>query len=396
MSEENTNQETPEISAGEMQIYEAAKLSPIAASDPEVQEVVKKVEAYQNSTSANNAQTEAKKEETQEPEGKQPESTEEPEKKDPKDIKSFFTQNRETGVEFTEDITEFIKNKYSIDNPDTFINSVDNWRKDAQEKADLEKEYNTLVDHFSNLPEGINKILDDYSKGLDWKESAKSGLGGLDYNSDFGNQKPEEVVKHYFKDFYSETKKSYDDGDIDEIEYKEQIARFSSAAKSLYEQDRTRIEQEKSKMVEQQKEQLERLSGSAKKSLETFRSGNPIFSDKTYQTKLDKIYKDLDKGDISKYFVEKDGTWKSDAVEKLFFAVYGKDEGEKALEAARKDGISQGRQEVVDRGNKTPNVSSSQTKGMTEEQMVRQMAGSSFVGSTLGVKNPFAPKAPSK
>lgn len=391
MSEEN---QAPQITDGERQIYEAAQASPFIANDPEVQEVVKKVEASlggqqaptstptqtptEEPTSANNAQAE---------EPKKPATAEE--------IKSIFTQSSGNTIEFDEKISAFIKDKYSIDNPDTFINSVDNWRTDAQKKAELEKEYNALVDNFSNLPQGINDILDAYSTGRDWTEVAKNSFAGLDYSKPFSNQNTEDIVKHYFKDFYNETKRNLDEGDISDSEYKEQLARFSTAAKSLYEQDRTRLDEEKNRMVEQQREQLERLSGSAKKSLEAFRNANPIFSEKSYQSKLDKIYKDLDSNNISRYFVDKDGTWKTDAVERLFYAVYGKEEGQKALEAARKDGISQGRQDVVDRGNKTPNVGTSQTSGMTENQMLEQLRKSTFVGSTFK-SNPFAPKAPKK
>ena len=394
MSEEN---QELQITDGERQIYEAAQASPFVANDPEVQEVVKKVESVLGSQ-----QTQAPTQQmNEEPDGQEKTNANNSQDNEPvkppttEEVASIFNQKRVNAIEFDESISNFIKDKYSIDNPDTFINSVDNWRRDAQKKVELEKEYNALVDNFTSLPKGINDILDAYSTGQDWTEVAKSSIAGLDYSKSFSNQNTEDIVKHYFKDFYIETKNNLDEGDISDIEYKEQLARFSTAAKSLYEQDRTRLEHEKTKIVESQKEQLEKLSGSARKSLEVFRNGNPIFSHKSYQSKLDKIYKDLDGNNISRYFVDKDGTWKPEAVERLFYAVYGKEEGEKALEAARKDGISQGRQDVVDRGNKTPNVGTSQTSGMTENQMMENLRKTTFVGSTFK-SNPFAPKVSKK
>ena len=60
----------------------------------------------------------------------------------------------------------------------------------------------------------------------------------------------------------------------------------------------------------------------------------------------------------------------------------------------KKADASEAKKEVVDRGNKKPNVKSSQQQGMTEEQMMNELKDKTFVGSTLSKNqnNPFGVK----
>lgn len=377
------------LSPSEQEFLQKVELSPFMASNPEVQEKIEQIKAKQKETPQ---PKDNRNEEVSQENDKEDSEGDSKKSKAESKISSFFDQKKNVEVEFTEDLTNFIKNKYSIEDPNTFINSVDNWRKDAQKKSELEKEYNAVTDYFASLPEGLTNVLEAYGKGEDWQSVAKQSLETIDYSQPFERQSSEDVVKKYFPEYYETQKKALEGGDIDEVEMQEQLARITPSAKKLFEEERKRIEEEKQNILQTQQQQIESLRESAKSSLESFRNENPIFGEKSYRSKLDKIYNDLDNGDISKHFVNKDGTWKGDAVEKLFFALYGKEEGQKAVENARKEGASQGAMDVVDRGNRKPNVKSSQVQGMSEEQLLKQTAGRSFVGSTLGRKNPFAPK----
>lgn len=385
------------ISDGERAIYDYAQTSPTAANDPEVKKVVEKVEAFNKGEALPPQDQEQEIEKTFVDKKETQESTPEPTKEETTDEEtvSFFNQKpKSTGLSFNEEVAEAIKGKYSIEDTDTFFNSVDKWRKDSQDKVAIEKEYQSVVDMFAQLPDGLNDMIQAFSRGEDWRSVAVNSVQSMDYSKPFESQDHETLVKTYMKDLYAEQQAKLAEGDIDSYEFKDNMKKFSTYTKSLYGADQKEVTSRRDQIQQEQQEKLERLSSSAKDSLETFRDANPIFGQKEYRSKLDKISKDLDGNNISKYFVDKDGTWRKDAVERLFYAVYGREEAEKALSNARKDAASEAKKEVVDRGNKKPNVKSSQQQGMTEEQMMNELKDKTFVGSTLSKNqnNPFGVK----
>jgi len=382
--------ENPQISQADMEIASYVELNPNAINDPEIKEVMDRIQGMQSQESEDKTLIENDDEKAETTEEKKVEA-----KTNEEVVESIFNQkSKSLGLSFNEEVAEAIKKKYSIEDSDKFFNSVDTWRKDSQERADIEKQLNQVTDSIAGLPEGIVNMIEAYTSGNDWTSVAKDSFGGLDYTKSFESHNKEEMVKHYLGDFYNGLKEKLSNGDIDDTDFQESIINVHQAAKASYDNDKKSRTDAKLKIQSEQQEQLERLSNSAKTTTEHFRNENPIFGKKEYRSKIDKISSDLDKGDVSKYFMEKDGSWRKDAAERLFFAVYGKDEGQKAIENAMKDAKSEGVKEVVDRGNKKPNVKSSQRQGTTEADLAKKISDGTMIGSTTGMQsnNPFSHK----
>src|SRR3972149_787032 len=69
----------------------------------------------------------------------------------------FFKDNKTQKTEFktVQDVIDFLDKKYSIKDINTFANTADTWRNDAQKKADVEKEKEGYDKLFELMPDEL-------------------------------------------------------------------------------------------------------------------------------------------------------------------------------------------------------------------------------------------------
>ena len=282
-------------------------------------------------------------------------------------------ENYET-FEISDDVADFIEDHYGIEKVDTFFDSVDKWRTQAQKATETTEEYEDLLDGIQSLPQEIKDAITAYANAEDYHEAFGAAGGRLNYNNSFKDQKKESVVQHYFKDEVKKLNNKLDEGDIDDIDYDDRVEMLYSSSKRLFEQDQKVFNERRADLQAEQEVNYKAFKESVSSSVYTLKEEFPNFSNKD----LNKIRKHLVDGTVGNLFYNEDGTYTDDAATMLAMALYGGDVMQDLLEEATAQGESEANKRMVKRGNRRPRSGGTQQAQSSEAINAVSHLNSSF------------------
>lgn len=345
--------EVPDEGASAMAtILAAVKDNPSLAEDPEIKTVIEMA----NKANQGAEQPPAKQKTEKTFESKEDNTDEQPTKEPTTESEdSLFFKKDETDDKEEVDVKDFdgakdyIKEKYSIDDMDTFFSSVDKWRKVSQETGHSQEKLEDIQDAFTKMPEPLFNAFNSWANGGDWKNPLSGIGGGLDYSANFGDYDTYEIVNFYFPGEYE--KDDFDGHTEDKI-----VQRATKLAQSQYETERQAFEDERAVYMNQAEERQALIKDSTTSSVNILKEAFPDFGKKA----LKKVKDTMVSGDLSGLFYDKDGSYSKDAAIKVALALFGKDEIKRAKSRADKS------QEVlrnnVDKTADKPSVKSTQSQ----------------------------------
>jgi hypothetical protein len=296
-------------------------------------------------------------------EGEEEEYDEEEEEVNPFGIsKSTGDDFEEVEFEIEEEMEEYIKSHYGLENVETFFDSVDTWRNQAQKGAESSRQYEELVDGLQELPQEIKSAIHAFTNAEDYHAAFKNAGGALNYDADFEDQDKDSIVNNYFSEEVGELEKELDNGDIDEDDYEGKLELLYKSARKLFNSDKKMVVGRRAEIMKEQEEFQDKFSDSISSSVDKLRQEFPNFSKKDLQ----KVRQRLVNEDINSLFFNDDGTYKEGAAEALAYSMYGKQVVQSLLNGAEKDGITQANTEIVKRGSKKPRAKKTQQQQRTE------------------------------
>jgi len=365
MAEEEGKEELAnESTADELaQIENMVDLFPELAEDEDVKNLVTVV----NNTSTGSEEEEEQEEETGEEEEEEEEETheeedeeeseeedeeeedeEEEDEEDPDDIFSLKKKKSvEVDFEFDENIKNFLKKNYSIDDESTFFNSVNKWRGDAQKFSETQGQLDELMEGIQSLPDQIKASINAFAEGQDYIQ-AFGADGHLDFSKSFDKQDEDDIVKHYYPNKYKDIIKKLDDDDLTEEEAEERILFLKDAAEQVYRKDQKSIEDRRAAMVKQEQEKLNKIKESASSSVSFLKDTFPNFKN----SDLQKIRRALVDGNFDSLLYDRKGAIKKDAAIRLAFAFNYEKILERAKGVAENKGRSKANLEIASKGKK--------------------------------------------
>jgi hypothetical protein len=225
---------------------------------------------------------------------------------------------------------------------------VDTWRNQAQEKVELEKNYNALMEDLGSMPKEIKDVVKAWANGDDFTSFFQENKR-LNYSEAFDKQDPDRLVQHYLKEEYEELQDDLDAGTITSEEYEKQLRLLSRTTKRFFNDEKVAIEKERERMEAKEKEHFQTLKQSASLSVESLTKKYPNFS----KNELGKIRSVLVEGKIDSLFLNEDGTYNEEAAERLAYALYGNKIVESATGKAKRQGESEANMRIVDSSAKT-------------------------------------------
>jgi len=333
------------------------KANPEAAKTPEVKALLDDLEKFKAAKNKTNVQTDAAI--PSEPLKQEEAPQTEPEVKKPEIKSAFFGAPASNKVEFKtpEEWKGYIDKKFSIKDESTFFDSVEKWRKDSQEKGDLERDKNNYDRLFEEIPEPIYNAIESWGKGEDWIDKLKKTIPSIDYNKDFESQSIYEIVNNYFPDKFEreELSGSYKDFDIT-------VQKAVDVAKEKYNFERQQFSNRRAEVQKKADEQIQKLRNSALSSVKKLEQSFPDFD----KNEIAQISKVLNSGDTSSLIQNKDGTYKEDAAERVAYMLFGKREisNLKQLMGASQQQL----QDTVTRKSDTPRIHGNQDSTITPEK----------------------------
>jgi hypothetical protein len=277
-------------------------------------------------------------------------SEEEDDESDVFGLSKSSKKNKEVKVDFEvpKQMKSLVKSKYGIEDVDKFFGSVDTWRNQAQEKAELQKSYDTLLDDLGSMPKEIKDVVNAWANGDDFTSYFQPNQR-LNYDESFEKQDANRLVQHYLKDEYDELQDDLDAGDISQAEYDKQLRLLSRTTKRFFNEEKNSIEKERERIEATEKSRFQAVKQSATLSVDSLTSKYPNFS----KNELGKIRSTLIEGKIEDLFLNEDGTYNEEAAERLAYALYGNKIVDSAKGKAKRQGESEANMKIVDSSAKT-------------------------------------------
>lgn len=334
--------------------------------EPEMQEQLRQIEAlatmdpsfanskeYQDLKAAINGSYQASSEDDEDEEEEEEEEEDDDDEGDDDDIFGI-TKGKQSKkeIELTfeppKEMVKFINSHYGIKDANKFFESVDTWRNQAQQGAELERTYEALSADLQALPAELKMGIQMWANGDDYT-AAFNANERLDFSESWETQIVENLVQHYLSDEYEELVSALDNGDIEEDEFDDKMVLLARSTKRMFIEDKKALDQEREQYAERQKNEFQLMKKSALLSVDSLSKTYPHFS----KSEISKIRNILVEGKIDDLFIKADGSYNEDAAELVAYAMYGKKMLESIKKTAERQGESKANMKTVDSSPKT-------------------------------------------
>ena len=331
----------PEMQEQLRQIESLAQMDPSFANSQEYKDLMA---AIGDSRQADEEVEEEEEEEDYEEEEEEEEDDDvfglTKEEKAQKDIKLNFEPPKE--------MLAFLNSRYGVKEAEKFFSSVDTWRKQAQEGAEVEKMYDALSEDLQAMPAEIKLAVQKWANGEDFLSAFEMNQR-LDFSSSWDNQDVEGLVQHYLSEEYDELVDQLEEGDIDEEEFEDRMVLLARSTKRMFTEDKKALDEEREQLLDRQKNEFQTMKKTALLSVENLSKAYPNFS----KSEVSKIRTILVEGKVDDLFVNSDGSYKEDAAELVAYAMYGKKMLEGVKKIAQRKGETEANLKAVDSSPKT-------------------------------------------
>tara|TARA_R100000808_G_C2154309_1_gene165211 strand:- start:3878 stop:5074 length:1197 start_codon:yes stop_codon:yes gene_type:complete len=374
----------PELTPEAQQIstvLNAVKENPALASDPEIAKIMELVNENPGSNgqaaSVSNQQAPPTTTESKSPfVDRNQTPTQQAENQQVEESVFFGKQQQAAQEPAPSDLSEVydrINKKYSINTEngiDKFFNSVDTWRKQAQQSSKIERELNEVRQSFESMPQPLFNAFESWTRGEDWTSQIVKEDTYLDYTKPFANHDREKMISKYFGDDYSAE-------DIEDMDGKMKT-RLSKLAEKQYTIEQQSFQTDRAKLQNARKAQEEQITSSVDSSLNILREEFPEFNNDA----LSEIRQALLSNQVDALFKNQDGNYSENAAKMLAFALYGDAENKRLMKVAKRRGESEATEKLVTRGSDTPSVKGSQINQPQDVNQVVKMFDGLFPKST--------------
>lgn len=323
------------------QIEALAQMDPSFASSQEYKDLMAAIE---NSRQADEEEEEEEAEDYEE---------EEEEEEDDDDVFGLTKEEKaqkevKLNFEPPKEMLAFLNSRYGVKEAEKFFSSVDTWRKQAQEGAEVERMYEALSEDLQAMPAEIKMAVQKWANGEDYMSAFEMNQR-LDFSASWDNQDVEGLVQHYLSEEYDELMSQFEEGDIDEDEFEDRMVLLARSTKRMFTEDKKALDEEREQLLDRQKNEFQTMKKTALLSVENLSKAYPNFS----KSEVSKIRNVLVEGKVDDLFVNPDGSYKEDAAELVAYAMYGKKMLESVKKIAQRKGETEANIKAVDSSPKT-------------------------------------------
>jgi hypothetical protein len=272
--------------------------------------------------------------------------------------------------EVPKEMEALLSSRYGIEDAATFFGSVDAWRTQAQDGAETKKQLDALSNDIKSLPPDLRESLSRWADGEDYTAPFTQGER-LDFGSDFEQQDVESLVEHYLPEEYSRLMKKFNNEDIDEAELDDKIDLLARSTKKLFTNEKKALVDGRVQYEKTQANKAKAVKESALDSVEALSKAFPNFS----KSELNKVKNYLVEGKVDSLFYNADGTYTEKAAKLVADALLGDKMRDVMEKLAKRKGISEANQKIVDSSpKKIKKQKSAQSKGKVNIKAVEHLS----------------------
>lgn len=278
-----------------------------------------------------------------------------------------------------QDIQNAMKERFSFDDPNKFMEVATGWRKDAEEKTRVEEENVTLRSIYERLPDGLAEAVLAFTEARDYKPFLQDALNGVDYTKPFAEQDKQALLKKYNPDL-----------EVNELDFEDKddptVKVITNTLKKSFELDKQQLESRRADIAKTQQARAGAIQQSIVGSVNELSKALPSIK-KEQLTELQKLMRSGDP--VAPLIYDKEGNYSAQAAENLYYAKFGKSEVSKLVKIVEK--LQNELADLTGRGGEEPRTTRRQP-GVVQDAEIET------IQQYFGVKrdNPYEIRTPKK
>lgn len=242
------------------------------------------------------------------------------------------------------------------------------WRDDAQKLPAIQEELDAHQSLLDNAPAVLITAMKAFFDGDgEWMKVITSAPQ-FDFTKPVEKQDIKILVNSYFPGEFTQE-------DWDETTEPKALTIAKQSAKEKFSADKRELDTLSAGQIRDAKLRKEAKAESVDGSLAVLKQSFPELD----KTDIKDIQKVMESGDINSLFINKNGTWKPDAAEKIMMALYGKSTimnlTKTAAGAAAKKAETKANEEILSRGADTPapNRNTGASENKTNPEVIKKL-----------------------
>lgn len=271
------------------------------------------------------------------------------------------------------EMLSFLEEHFGVKDAQTFFNSAQTWRAQAQEGAKIKSNYEAVMNDLSDLPPELKASIHKWANNEDYTEPFIN-TQRLDWSESFENQDKERLVQHFLPEEYEELVDQLDSEEISKEEFEKQVGILARSQRKTFNEHKQALERDREEYKERIERQTKEFKKSALTSVEALSKAYPNFK----KSEIGKIRSALVEGKLEDAFFDNSGNYKEDAAIKLAFAMYGEKIVDTLTKRGKRMGESETNRKVVDSSPTTVRQSKSSDLGQLSKE--EQEAVSHLIG----------------
>jgi hypothetical protein len=276
----------------------------------------------------------------------------------------------EIDFEVPDEMLDMLGSKYGIEDPSTFFTSVDTWRQQAQDGAEVRKKYEAINADIQQLPPDLRQSIVMWADGEDYSSVFTMGQR-LDFGSDFEEQDVESLVEHFLPEDYQDLIDEYESNeDMTDEEFEDKMYILAKSTKRAFNQERKAMVESRVQYENSQSEHVSAVKNSALDSVDLLSKSFPNFS----KSELNRVRNYLVEGKVDSLFYNPDGTYTEEAAEMVANALFGSKMRGMIETLAKRKGESEVNQRIVDSSPKSVRRNKSTQQGKANVKAVQHLS----------------------
>lgn len=311
--------------------------------------------------------------------------------------KSKFGLGKKKGdelqIETPEQLIETISKQFGrsdikdIKDTGKFFEQAKDWRTKAQGFEKIETELKETSDFLATLPESIIDSMKLFADGKDHTKPFQN-MPTFDFNKPADKQDKMELVKHYFPNQYKKLSEDEVSDGTDGV-YSDKLQAYVETALDKFNTQQQSIKNERAGRIDRANTFKRAFTESATGSVDYLKQSFPDMDRDTIKEVSNIVTGGME--EISKLFLNRDGTLKKEAAKNIMLAIHGEEEMKRLETIAARRAESKANEDIVTRGTDQQKAKKSGAgQGTPQQELSKEVAKQiADLGQGYGTKKTF-------
>ena len=281
-----------------------------------------------------------------------------------KPIEAAGSEMEAANFENIANLSGYLKESHGIEDIKSLGSKIEEWKGQSNELSDLSVKYSNVENLFKTMQKELHAAIDNFTKGLDWKESFNSS--SIDYSKSVEDFSDKDVVESMMPGkITADDWEEFEDEDGDP-NVKRLVQSAIDNSSDMFTRKKEQVKQEAERGVEAARQAQEIYTASISKSKEAFKQGFGQ-ADSSVADEIEQAFNSPN--GLASLFYNDNGTLREDAFSNYAMAKHGKGLMDQYRVLAERKIETKTTQDILATGATTPGTSQGSAASQGKDEL---------------------------